>query len=138
MSVFVDAVVQQYVNHRSTIMNYGNYCGPGWTGGEYTTPGEKSDFSAPFVNELDAACKIHDKAYENAKSIQDRLVADEQLIEAVKQLHDQGLLPDAEARQYASDLIAAFTIKMAWMRFQIALGHLEKPRFLPAGKITTS
>ena len=42
------------------VPTYGNYCGPGYTGGER---GDKRNFSAPAKDNLDSCCKSHDKCY---------------------------------------------------------------------------
>ncbi|MCB8821459.1 hypothetical protein [Microvirga rosea] len=55
---------------------YGNYGGPGWTGGKLN--GTK--FDVPAVNALDQVFKDHDLAYGNARSQKDKLLADIDLI----------------------------------------------------------
>jgi len=42
---------------------YGNYCGAGWCAG--TSTGGCCDFGASAVDDLDAACRAHDRAYAN-------------------------------------------------------------------------
>lgn len=47
---------------------YGNWCGPGWTAGQYKNANEltEEDYNIPAIDELDQACKEHDIAiYEN-------------------------------------------------------------------------
>lgn len=50
---------------------YGNWCGPGWTAGrmgswEDLTPGQRQE-SKPAIDELDAACQVHDICYSNCR-----------------------------------------------------------------------
>ena len=44
---------------------HGNWCGPGWIGGQYLGGYEYvdmgGDFSEPCIDELDCACRIHDR-----------------------------------------------------------------------------
>jgi len=47
----------------STVWTYGNYGGPGWTGGEFTPPDQQSKFAAPPADGTDRVFMVHDKAY---------------------------------------------------------------------------
>jgi len=42
---------------------HGNWCGPGWTGGQKVDAQDyKGSWKYPAVSKLDAACRAHDKA----------------------------------------------------------------------------
>jgi hypothetical protein len=53
----------------STVWTYGNYGGLGWTGGEFTPPGQKSKFAAPPADGTDTVFRDHDAAYEAAQEV---------------------------------------------------------------------
>ena len=38
---------------------WGNYCGPGWTGGSNVGPGVRGNFSVITTDALDAQCRLH-------------------------------------------------------------------------------
>ncbi len=41
---------------------HGNYCGPNWTGGQpYAASDKRVNWSVPCVDQLDCACKDHDR-----------------------------------------------------------------------------
>ena len=46
---------------------WGNYCGPGWTGGSNVGPGVRGNFSVITTDALDAQCRLHDLAYADAE-----------------------------------------------------------------------
>jgi len=71
--------------------NHGNYCGAGWSNGEWNVDSTKKDIckagaamAAP-IDETDALCMAHDKAYCSSDPAQKDL-ADRQLIDALKTL----------------------------------------------------
>ncbi|MES2069491.1 MAG: hypothetical protein V4488_04030 [Pseudomonadota bacterium] len=45
---------------------WGNYAGPGYTGGSYVADGERGDFSKRPIDATDALARAHDWAYANA------------------------------------------------------------------------
>ena len=67
-------------------IRYGNWCGPGWSGGVDVSKNNGKSGTAGPVDSLDAACKKHDEVYDWKKPNQPRLncaieeVADKQLI----------------------------------------------------------
>jgi hypothetical protein len=72
-----------------SVLKHGNYCGPGYTGGQKSTKSDnacKADWKPP-VDQTDAACQKHDYAYARAgvtantpQSNPDKKAADLQLI----------------------------------------------------------
>ena len=50
---------------------YGNWCGPDWTGGRResysSTRAQIPNYYEEDVDELDALCEVHDKAYESCR-----------------------------------------------------------------------
>ena len=115
------------------VPRYGDYCGPGWTDG--IVGGET--FTSPGVDDLDAACRLHDMAYGIADNVaeadpyraeQIRNEADQALAEAAGQelkeaLGAVGGLPNFGGiasnfdgfwgSTYAMGVVAAFHIKAA-------------------------
>lgn len=72
---------------------YGNYCGPGWTGGQRTTPGASQNDNPPLpVDAIDALCKQHDDRYTIAEWTSDPAEAARIVAEA-----DMTLLRDASS-----------------------------------------
>lgn len=49
-------------DNKNLDLHYGNWCGPGWTAGQYKDAADitPEDFNVPAVDALDQACKNHD------------------------------------------------------------------------------
>ena len=67
---------------------HGNWCGPGWTAGQRKNANELTDADkdVPAVDELDAACKVHDIDISLAKDDQDLKDANEKFTASTKGL----------------------------------------------------
>lgn len=46
-------------------LTYGNWGGPGWSGGEFVHDRDRVDWTVPPVDEMDALFKIHDFEVQN-------------------------------------------------------------------------
>lgn len=105
---------------------YGNYCGPGWTGGERVDANAPGDFSVPPVDAIDALCKVHDEQYGLAAITSDpaaaaRIIAnaDMALLRDASTLLAKNMLPDvsindrldASGLAYTQLAIDAFAVK---------------------------
>jgi len=53
------------LTHR-ILPRYGNWGGPGWSGGQWQDNYENTDWSVPARDSLDDLFKLHDKAYQQA------------------------------------------------------------------------
>lgn len=64
---------------------HGNWCGPGWTAGQYKDAKEATfeDFDVPAVDELDKICKTHDMSLFLAQNEKEKKLADQQFIEDI-------------------------------------------------------
>lgn len=86
------------------LLTYGEYGGPGYTGGHYLPPGSASppaDYEVAPIDPLDALFRLHDIAYDPVLSGTDPLAqaqADVALIQAIARLPDPKL--DAQASIY--------------------------------------
>ena len=91
----------------SVVWTYGKYGGPGWTGGEFTPPGQESNTRLPGDDPLDNVFKTHDEAYDgmrtawdnSAKSPQDinrywdaKRAADNEMLADINHLRTSGQL----------------------------------------------
>jgi hypothetical protein len=65
-----------------TPWRHGNWCGPGYSGGEKQDDPNKTKWNVGTTDEVDACCKPHDKGY------QDAIKTETQEKEACKQLSD--------------------------------------------------
>ena len=69
---------------------YGNWCGPGWTAGQnisardYLLSG--GDFMGPCIDNLDCACRAHDKDCANEKGCSAK--ADRKLVSVARDVLD--------------------------------------------------
>ena len=94
----------------------GNWCGPGWSAGKRTSPGEEPDFGVPAEGQVDGACKQHDQEYTNADkqpwpdSQLQKLQADWQLLQNLAAM-DWSTLSNVEAA-YAQAMGYIFALKM--------------------------
>jgi hypothetical protein len=101
-------------NMESWVPTYGNWCGPGWGGGERTP---KPDWRVkPDENtQIDPACREHDWRYHNAAGQPDeqglKLLADLQLLQDIRNMNFD-TMSDTE-KGYAIDMATAFMIKLA-------------------------
>jgi len=57
-----------------TYRYHGNYCGPGWSDGQYQ---DSVVGTAPPIDEFDETCRVHDAAYATALNAHDRTTADD-------------------------------------------------------------
>ncbi|MEM5807499.1 MAG: hypothetical protein QW474_03895 [Candidatus Aenigmatarchaeota archaeon] len=51
---------------------HGNWCGPGWSGEEYSKP-KLTNFDVPAIDSLDECCKEHDRCVQNTPGLQNKL-----------------------------------------------------------------
>ena len=103
---------------------WGNYAGPGYTGGQYVAPGEAGDFTVPPTDALDALAQLHDIAYADAEAARASgdqagywrkiISADDALVKGSAQLYDQlfdkvvkGNTGPGDNRQELADLMKA-------------------------------
>ncbi len=110
-----------------TGIRYGNWCGPGWSGGVDVSKNNGKSGTAGPVDSLDAACKKHDEVYDLKKPNQPRLnhaieeTADKRLIKDLNALpEDPKKWPDPPASQneksaemYRHEASAYFKTKQA-------------------------
>lgn len=70
-----------------SLRGHGNWCGPGWTAGQYKNAKdmEPSDFDVPAIDDLDQLCKEHDIALHDAESPDDVSNANRVFIERAKE-----------------------------------------------------
>lgn len=91
----------------SLVWTCGNYGGPGWTGGQFTPPGQESNTRPRGQDQLDNVFKSHDESYDamqtawdnSAKSIADtnrywdaKRTADDRMLADINQLRTSGVL----------------------------------------------
>lgn len=69
---------------------HGNYCGPGWTGGQRVRPGQAGNFDVEPADYIDRLCKEHDQAYAQAADTANPAMAANIVLEA-----DTNLVRDA-------------------------------------------
>lgn len=71
---------------------YGNWCGPGWTAGQYKDASELTDAdrAVPAIDELDQACKQHDIALHDHPEDADRI--NSEFITTVRSMGVTGML----------------------------------------------
>jgi hypothetical protein len=102
----------------AVIPTYGNYGGPGYSNGEVlASPDQPVDYSAPPVDALDAAFRVHDMAYDSP----DPLVRAQGDLALVQQIETLSAQPqDAEASLYGGGAII-FGLEQA----ALANGHPE-------------
>lgn len=74
------------------IRGHGNWCGPGWTAGQYKDAKDLTDEdrNVPSIDALDEACKLHDIALHDNPENAD--VINARFIHEVKQLGVKGRL----------------------------------------------
>lgn len=81
---------------------YGNYAGPGWTGGQEVRPNERGDFRVIPASPTDALARAHDWAYANADVARDK--GDDKSADAIIWDADRALREGiAERRQFLQD-----------------------------------
>lgn len=68
-------------------LTYGNWGGPGWSGGKFTSDKTAVDWYVPGIDEMDAAFKVHD--YDTQYG--DALIADQNLVYKLKNLNVCGV-----------------------------------------------
>lgn len=94
---------------------YGNYTGPGWTGGKRLWSSADTNGNKPPVDRLDELSVIHDKAYERASDSEDIYNADIIYLESVLKLPENpeewSVYNTRVADAYLKLLIKAFRIK---------------------------
>jgi RHS repeat-associated protein len=122
---------------------YGHFGGPGWTGGS-STKGSTGDMSIEPIDSMDALFWEHDKAYASGDS-KIRHQADEKLYKSLKELETDPnewdiKAPNAnKAKEYRSEAIAAFNIKISDYHFQILKRYIVLLNtLLPSSRIITS
>jgi len=59
-------------------LTYGNWGGPGWSGGQFVSDPKKTNWDIPAVDEMDLVFKWHDYSYQHSYS---KLNADLRLID---------------------------------------------------------
>ena len=87
------------------IPTYGNWGGPGWSGGKFTDNPSEVDFSIPGVDGMDDAFRIHDQLYQKRFCAQG--VADEYLANYLCDINVKGIWPNC----YRYACIGIFTVK---------------------------
>ena len=98
------------------VPTYGNYGGPGYTGGEYSLPGSATgpgNYALEPIDPLDALFRFHDMAYDPGLpgySPAARLQADVALIEGISRIPNGQL--DADAAVYAGLATLAFVAQV--------------------------
>jgi hypothetical protein len=104
------------VDPAALVPTYGNYGGPGWTGGQ--RGGNNTEPKSPS-DKLDEKFKEHDDAYGKAGDVYDYMKADRQLIESIEQWQrtnaadtDEKLKTDLD-RQYAK-LMRSWPSRPSW------------------------
>ncbi|WP_206526430.1 MULTISPECIES: hypothetical protein [unclassified Mesorhizobium] len=100
------------------VPTYGNYGGPGWTGGAW-----RGDFKMPPADIQDGFYKQHDTDYRDAITLDDKIAADKKLVVSLRAylkngvyLKDPGLGTDRardEAVRYAMNATIVFERKIA-------------------------
>src|SRR3954463_8401173 len=79
------------------IPTYGEYGGPGYSGGEVlTSPTQQVDYSVQPVDALDALFRLHDQAYDSP-DLSVRAQGDFDLIKGISKLPSGQLDPEASA-----------------------------------------
>jgi hypothetical protein len=102
----------------NSLLQYGNYGGPNWTGGEVNG----SNFNIDPVNGLDFAFRKHDAAYQS-NGVIDRNVADLQLQADIISLWRTGELNNYHPR----DKLFAFGCAMFYFPLQVTFRPLARP-----------
>ncbi len=105
----------------ATVPAYGNWGGQGWSGGW--------DMKQPPINKMDAAFKRHDENYDGAKTPEDYIRADRQLVaelQAIKKTDLEGSTyykSIDEDNRYREGAIRLFETKIhAWERMYSGIG----------------
>ena len=77
-----------------SIRGHGNWCGPGWTAGQWKDASEltKEDYDVPAIDALDQVCKDHD--IDIASAIDDQAIeeANQKFIQNAKKLGLKGAI----------------------------------------------
>jgi hypothetical protein len=116
----------------SVIPTYGNWTGPGWSGGKRTEPGEEIDWSVPpdknwygQTSQVDAACKDHDWAYRNAQGQENenelKFQADMNLLYNIMAM--DMLQMDPHELQVATTVFCVFVAKINMVDHSLAMLH---------------
>ena len=92
------------------LLTYGNWGGPGWSGGEYVADRRLTRWNVKPVDEMDAAFREHDLMYQQ-RAIPNSL-ADEMLVAALKRTNVQGVWSNI----YRIGAIIGFSIKSFFSR----------------------
>ena len=87
-------------------LTYGNFGGPGWSGGIFTNDPKMVNWKIPAVDEMDAIFKIHDWKYQNGKSRRD---ADQILYLRLSKTNINGIWSNI----YRIGCLFIFSIKLA-------------------------
>ena len=86
-------------------LTYGNWGGPGWSGGEFNHNPEKTKWTVPGIDRMDEAFKLHDWQYQTGRN---RKLADIRLIQVLKEIKVSGVW----AYCYRVVAIFVFTLKI--------------------------
>lgn len=92
------------------------YCGPG------TKLEERLKRGDPGINPLDAACKLHDIAYEKEKNLKERHIADNQL---AQRAWERVKAPDSSLKEKASAWFVTNAMKTK-MKFGMGISQSKK------------
>lgn len=65
---------------------HGNWCGPGYSGGQFTQNQDMSELDQTAVDELDELCRSHDYAVNSATTREQRKLAHDRFVSAVEKL----------------------------------------------------
>jgi hypothetical protein len=69
-------------------LTYGNWGGPGWSGGQWRIAGEEVRWDCPAIDEMDRAFKDHDERWQ--KNLTTKIEADEILVEELSKINVRG------------------------------------------------
>jgi len=86
------------------VLTYGNWGGPGWSGGEFVHDPKLTDWTVQAVDDMDAAFKMHDLHYQGGG---DRKLADRYLVSTLCKTNVKGVWPNI----YRIGAIAIFWIR---------------------------
>ena len=92
---------------RKLIPTYGNWGGPGWSGGRYEDDIDAVDWDVPAVDELDKLFKNHDWLYQ--VNYHPRWLADRVLLRQLDDVEVKGIWPNI----YRLGCRVVFEIKLA-------------------------
>lgn len=93
-------------------LTYGNWGGPGWSGGKFVSDPDQVDWTVPGIDALDNAFKRHDAAWQT--EAMSRKEADKYIIGLLYETNVKGLWPNV----YRIGAIIGFwiMIRLPWRK----------------------